>query len=222
VAGQRIHVTALSDLDLDAFIVWNVRAKQSIINERPPCICEHIRLFINCAMALVLEHDPPDIASSVGSASPELDPSQTAGCVPPNLTPLAQRYRPSKEKQFRNTGKSAITPISPPDPAVVLPPRERRRAQNHETIQSGLLQNFMTWELVDSGCWFQDDAKLSSLSDNYPISPVFYQRNWLSGNIQVGHTPGLWEAGNPYIWDILSPSLRLASLLLECSHMSPW
>lgn len=140
-------------------------------------------------------------------------------------TPFASRYGRSTARQFRNTGKSGITPIHPPDIKVIQTERELRRAQNHEKIQRRKLNSFATWELENSGCWLQADATPSDLiyCPEIGIQPCFSRENWIPGNIPLDLPfEGVWSGQNDMVWNALGPSIRLATLIINGSFMLPW
>jgi hypothetical protein len=156
---------------------------------------------------------------------PELDPQTMAPRYQPDSpTALADRYGLSDHSMFKNTGKSAITPILPPD-SNAIPPLDGnalRRALKHEEIQRSRLIDFATWELVDSGSWMSDATK-SPEFDAVPIHALYEKPQWIDGNIPIGlGPPGVWEAKNPVVWDLLVPSLKLATLFLQASPLFPW
>jgi len=141
--------------------------------------------------------------------------------LPP--TELAHRYGQSQHRFFRGTGKSAITPTSPPNASIPRPVRELQRARHHERIQSARLLGFATWELKDSGCYITDNAQPSDLVGNVTIHPLFQLDKWINGVIPIGNGyTGVWEGKNSVVWYAIGPSLRLATTLLTASSLSPW
>jgi len=139
-------------------------------------------------------------------------------------TPFARKYGISKEHFFAGTGKSGLTPLSPPGSAAQsqMSPRGIRKFNTHEVLQRQNLTWFTSWELRDNGCWIDEDVKLSDLS--CPIHPIFARKNWLSGGaipVGGGHS-GIYEARNPIVWETLQPALRLATLLLNHTTNTGW
>jgi hypothetical protein len=171
-------------------------------------------------MAFVFENEPEWDRSSPPS-SPELPFGPGQQILPAPLTELATRYGTAKNSIFYNTGKSAITPIHEPD-LTILSPKSQKRAQTHERVQRQKLNDFATWELVESGSWIDNDVKYPNL-DTVQIHALYQQNQWLAGNIPIGgNFTGVWEARNPVVWRLLVPILKLATILLHTSTELPW
>jgi hypothetical protein len=156
-------------------------------------------------------------------SSPTLFPERDPAAPPAARSTLALRYGMSNHKMFAGTGKSGITPISPPNINQLQPPSPDTlcRADIHEDVQRGRLMNFTSWELVDSGSWMTDNVKPHDFGTT-GIHAVFAPDNWIPGNIPIGPNLGVWAGGNITVWNILEPCLKLATLFIESNAVSPW
>lgn len=172
-------------------------------------------------MALVFENPPSEPRPPV---SPILGPIFGPAPEPAPPTKLAARYGISGHPVFQNTGQSGITPTSPfistkhPNPS----PKTDWRNRKLEYIQRSKLQDFATWELLESGFWISEAVEECAL-DDVPVHALYEQTRWVDGNIPMGENiPGVWDGKNPVVWNIIKPSLQLATLILQAVPLSPW
>ncbi|PVH83046.1 hypothetical protein DL98DRAFT_617408 [Cadophora sp. DSE1049] len=103
---------------------------------------------------------------------------------------------------------------------------QRHKVRLHEAYQRSKLSGFSIRNLNDLGCWYKADAKRSDLNSPAGITQLhrLLQRDlWLPGRIPIGDGySGMLGADNDVIWNILMPSLLLATLMLENAYMVVW
>jgi hypothetical protein len=94
------------------------------------------------------------------------------------------------------------------------------RIRLEENVQRQRMYGRTSHEIYEAGGFGNSYLKPCNL-DN-PICPLYDRHIWLSGTESYFGGTGYWEAANDDIWEILLPSLRLASLLIVNSHIFPW
>ncbi|CZR56291.1 uncharacterized protein PAC_06179 [Phialocephala subalpina] len=128
--------------------------------------------------------------------------------------------------------KSGLTPITP-NPNPPFPDLVNQRAL--EKYQTGRFQGFTAAELraLDSLAFEQPDFPDMRL-EGLDVDHVFRRENWQNRRKAVHRAlwplgngrPGFWHVdtyvGTQTIWDIILPSLRIATLVLNNAHTWPW
>ncbi|KAN0108634.1 hypothetical protein V8E51_008376 [Hyaloscypha variabilis] len=147
------------------------------------------------------------------------------------LTSLVQKYgHPigtldyTSHRILTSTGKSGLTPISSPLPTPIT----EERLKNY---QKRRFYGFSAAKLEEMGMMaaLGDEQMVAELTN--PIHPMYVRSQWESladmprhrGPVPIrGDEDGYWLPENPRVWQILEPSLRLASLLLTNASQYPW
>lgn len=140
------------------------------------------------------------------------------------LSTFAQKYGPLPRQNH-----SGLTPLAPSFPW----PRTKN-LQNpllqREAHQRNVLMGFTSQELAQLDIISDRDLKEPNLQN--AIHPIMARNRWegqpphpryyrdymyplLSGK-------GFWTVGNPDVWKVLEPCLRLASRFLMSMHCLPW
>lgn len=165
---------------------------------------------------------------------------------PQPLTELAQRYGHPVgmlNKPLAFTGKSGLTPLPP-----LTPTADSGRRIALEGYQRVRFLDFTAEELVDLKAWAplheSQGYKVTELTDDLPVHPIFARRNWLTHNSKsLGRHPlpggkdGFWhvclfttnegtelmyQAGNDKVWELLRPALGFASQVLFNCECNTW
>ncbi|KAH6717990.1 hypothetical protein BKA61DRAFT_670404 [Leptodontidium sp. MPI-SDFR-AT-0119] len=153
------------------------------------------------------------------------------------LTPFARKYGITPTRAHFNAmlnpayptfQKSLYTPILP------LPPcaggGERDRAEKTLRLQRYWLKGLTTQALIEFDFVSERKMKMASLKN--PVHPFFARWRWkavLPGQLQYplidgnGVTRGNWDLEqNDLAWQIMLPSIKLASMVLSHLHTHPW
>ncbi|KAE8440623.1 hypothetical protein EG329_007025 [Mollisiaceae sp. DMI_Dod_QoI] len=134
-------------------------------------------------------------------------------------TPFARKY--GVDLIFSAFQKSGYTPTLPHS---IIPINTNKATASNETIEKHqreyLLNGFTARELTDYGAYPDLNAKPSTLRNpidfrGKSISMVPIEANGHAYSDSLGDNPGTWCAGNPTVWGVLEPVLKLASRFLS-------
>jgi hypothetical protein len=118
--------------------------------------------------------------------------------------------------------KKGLTPLPEPDFKGELSTQQQERLKLYQKFQRTVLKYFTVRELQETGCWDKADAKVCNLS-GVQIHPLYQQLRWGVGKSDIGNGyTGTWSGQNPLVWEALEPSLKLASLFINHSHIWRW
>ncbi|KAN0121736.1 hypothetical protein V8E51_000062 [Hyaloscypha variabilis] len=114
-------------------------------------------------------------------------------------------------------------PIPVPDPNRPFTVEELHRIELHKAYQRTLLNGFTIQEVDVCGAWSIGDAKPSDLT--LPFHPIYDRKAWFVGKtakLDPFYTQ-IWDVKKEEeLWNVLKPSLRLATLMLTTAGLSPW
>ncbi|KAJ8061903.1 hypothetical protein OCU04_009692 [Sclerotinia nivalis] len=145
-------------------------------------------------------------ARSSSSANPTAD------------TAFKKKYGPYPGRP--NDRHSGLSPILPFISAGGVA-RADRNTLRREQKQRSSYYNFTAKELLDLDANITSTRSLKPSDLNVPIQPCFKRSHWRK--VRRNHEPhslgtlgsGRWTASNDVVWEIMQPTLQLASLLLE-------
>jgi len=160
---------------------------------------------------------PAPVAPAASATAPPEEPPEVL------LTEYAKRYGKSTNKVHEGTGKSGITPLSPPSDLTALSTGERLLWREYDIYQRQSMRGFTSWELMDSGAITKADVKCDGLAGS-SIHTFYKRERWQTRDvIDIGEgIEGIYEASNDVVWSAILPSLHLASLIWTSARQLSW
>lgn len=162
---------------------------------------------------------PSVVMSNPRSANIRASASRTPSTNPGPDTVLKKKYGPLPGRP--NDRHSGLSPILPFISSAGVA-RSDAQALRREQKQMSMFYNFTAKELLDLDANITSTRSLKPSDLNFPVHPCFRKSHWFRkgprhephslGNLGSG---GLWLVSEDCVWDILQPSLRLASLCLN-------
>ncbi|KAH7370495.1 hypothetical protein BKA65DRAFT_562268 [Rhexocercosporidium sp. MPI-PUGE-AT-0058] len=144
------------------------------------------------------------------------------------ITPTRAHFNAMLNPAYPLLQKSLYTPILPLHPAANV--GDRDRAEKTLNLQRYRLKGLTTLTLIENEFVSERRMRMASLSN--PVHPFFARRRWksvLPGQIQYplvdgnGVSKGVWDLEKDDLaWEIMLPSIRLASMVLSHLHTHPW
>jgi hypothetical protein len=179
----------------------------------------------NSATKIEYDFDSTEPPSPIPAPPAPVAPANKPPVDPPvvPLTEYAKRYFESNAKIHRGTGKSGITPLSPPGDLTALSTQERFLWREYDLYQRRFLRGFTTWELMDSGTITKADVKTDGLLGS-SIHTLYRRDRWQTKDvINIGEgIEGIYEASNDTVWSAILPSIHLASLIWRSRRQLLW
>ncbi|KAB8292529.1 hypothetical protein EYC80_008239 [Monilinia laxa] len=153
-------------------------------------------------------------------ASPPKPPATSSANAQPVREPdtaFKKKYGPPPGKP--NDNHSGLTPIMPYISSIGIKISSGSILRREER-QRYFFHGFTAKQLLDLDANITTSRPLKPADLNFPIHPCFRRVRWVKrGPRHDPHNfgalgPGRWVGGNDHVWEILQPTLQLASLML--------
>ncbi|CAG8953937.1 hypothetical protein HYFRA_00010898 [Hymenoscyphus fraxineus] len=115
---------------------------------------------------------------------------------------------------------------SPSDENVVMSEQDLKFYDELIRSEQDGLNGFTIAQLEDMGCWGHKNALPNDLS--CPILSCWTKDRWVDVDQKMinmnigGRIPGKWTIQNPFVWEVLEPCLRLATVLMVNMKLFPF